>query len=199
LVFGIVQGGAYPDLRHRCAEALVALGFDGYAVGGVSVGEPEDVLLAGMRESLPHLPRNRPRYLMGVGRMTQILEAVASGIDMFDCVMPTRYARNGTAFTRTGRYPVKASVCRTDERPVEEGCACYACANFTRSYVRHLLNVGEILGVRLLTVHNLHRYMEFMREIREAITGGTFAGLRETYSALLSGRDDSRSCAENGE
>jgi len=191
LVFAIVQGGAYADLRRRCAAALVEMGFDGYAIGGVSVGEPEDVLLGGIRDSLPPLPAERPRYLMGVGRMTQILEAVAEGIDMFDCVMPTRYARNGTAFTRSGRYPVKAAACRFDARPVEEGCACYTCANFSRAYVRHLLNVGEILGVRLLTIHNLHRYMEFMTEVRKAIAEGTFGDLRDECFARLRKNEES--------
>jgi queuine tRNA-ribosyltransferase len=187
LVFGIVQGGEYTDLRQRCARELVALGFDGYAAGGVSVGEPEDVLLKGVRDSVAELPDERPRYLMGVGKMTQILDAVACGIDMFDCVMPTRFARNGTAFTRRGRYPVKAGEYKADTRPVEEGCDCVVCRSFTRAYVRHLLNVNEILGVRLLTVHNLHRYMAFMREIRAAIDNGTLDELRREYSARISG------------
>ncbi|MBM4149922.1 MAG: tRNA guanosine(34) transglycosylase Tgt, partial [Lentisphaerae bacterium] len=188
LVFGIVQGGVHADLRARCASELVAIGFDGYAVGGISVGEPGEVLLETVRGTVPRLPADRPRYLMGVGRMSQIAEAVACGVDMFDCVMPTRYARNGTAFTRTGRYPVKAGEHRADSRPVEEGCTCYACANFSRSYVRHLLNVGEILGVRLLTVHNLHRYMEFMSEIRAAVEGGVFDEWRRETAARIDDR-----------
>ena len=183
LVFGIVQGGAFDDLRRRCARELVGIGFDGYAVGGVSVGEPEDVLRRGMEQGVAELPRERPRYLMGVGRMSQILEAVALGIDMFDCVMPTRYARNGSAFTRWGVYPVKAGGCRLDTRPVEEGCGCYTCTHFSRAYVRHLLNVGEILGLRLLTVHNLYRYMGFMAEIREAVRGGFFRAYRDEFAA----------------
>lgn len=174
LVFGIVQGGEFRDLRMRCARELVGIGFDGYAVGGVSVGEPQETLLAGIENGVAELPWERPRYLMGVGRMNQILRAVALGVDMFDCVMPTRYARNGSAFTRMGVYPVKAGACRLDTRPVEEGCGCYTCANFTRAYVRHLLNVGEILGVRLLTLHNLYRYQAFMAEVREAVRGGFF-------------------------
>ncbi len=176
LVFGIVQGGAYVALRERCARELVAIGFDGYAVGGVSVGEPEDVLLQGMADGVRGLPVERPRYLMGVGRESQIAHAVALGFDMFDCVMPTRYARNGTAMTRAGRYPVKAAVYKQDPRPVEEGCTCYACRHFSRAYVRHLLNVNEILGVQLLSVHNLHRYMVFMGELRAAIGDGSLAG-----------------------
>ncbi len=177
LVFGIVQGGAYADLRKMCARELVAIGFDGYAVGGVSVGEPEDILLKGVADGVAELPIDRPRYLMGVGRMTQIVRAVAMGVDMFDCVMPTRYARNGSAFTRTGVYPVKAATCRMDQRPVEEGCECYACRHFSRAYIRHLLHAGEILGVRLLTVHNLFRYEAFMQEIREAIRNGGFGDM----------------------
>ena len=184
LVFGIVQGGEYADLRQQCARDLVEMDFDGYAIGGVSVGEPPDVLLRGMADSLTELPEDKPRYLMGVGKMWQILEAVAQGVDMFDCVMPTRFARNGTAFTRTGRYPVKAGEYRMDGRPIEDGCECYACSHFSRAYVRHLLNVNEILGIRLLTLHNLHRYMAFMQEIRHALEEGSFEALRESYAGL---------------
>ena len=183
LVFGIVQGGEHADLRERCARELVAMGFDGYAVGGVSVGEPEDVLLRGIEDGVRALPPDRPRYLMGVGRMPQIVAAVARGVDMFDCVMPTRYARNGAAFTRYGRYPVKAGEHKADPRPVEEGCTCYTCRTFSRAYVRHLLNAGEIVGVLLLTLHNLHRYMEFMRELRESIRAGAFGAFREELLA----------------
>lgn len=174
LVFGIVQGGPFEDLRRHCARELQAMGFDGYAVGGVSVGEPEDILMKGVADGVAELPVERPRYLMGVGKMSQMVQAVALGIDMFDCVMPTRYARNGSAFTRSGVYPVKAAYNRLDQRPVEEGCTCYTCSRFTRSYVRHLLHAGEILGLRLLTLHNVHRYMEFMREMRESIRNGCF-------------------------
>jgi len=181
LVFGIVQGGEYTDLRERCARELVAIGFDGYAVGGVSVGEPEDVLIRGVVDGVRGLPPARPRYLMGVGKMGQMLHAVSLGVDMFDCVMPTRFARNGSAFVRYGRYPVKAGEYRLDTRPVEEGCTCYACSGFSRAYIRHLLNVNEILGVRLLTIHNLHRYLCFMREIRAAIEAGEFTEFCEEY------------------
>jgi len=183
LVFGIVQGSDYPDLRERCARALAALGFDGYAVGGVSVGEPDDVLLSGVDRSVPFLPEGKARYLMGVGKMWQMVEAIARGIDMFDCVMPTRFARNGSAFTRWGRYPVKAGEYKADARPVEEGCGCYACRNFSRAYIRHLLNVNEILGVRLLSIHNIYRYMRFMEEIRDAISAGEFGKLRAECQA----------------
>jgi len=185
LVFGIVQGGEFSDLRERCARELIKMGFDGYAIGGVSVGEPEPILLRSVADSVAALPVERPRYLMGVGRMGQILEAVAQGVDMFDCVMPTRFGRNGTAFTWQGRYAVKAGKYRMDPRPIEEGCECYACRHFTRAYIRHLLNVDEIMGVRLLTHHNLFRYMEFMRAIRTAIEEGTFTDLREKLNAQL--------------
>ena len=184
LRFSIVQGGEYSDLRTRCARELVGMAFDGYAIGGVSVGEPQPVMMAAVDDSIAHLPADKPRYLMGVGKMSQILEAVARGVDMFDCVMPTRFARNGTAFTRRGRYPVKAGEYKEDTRPVEEGCDCVACRRFSRAYIRHLLNVNEILGVRLLTMHNLHRYMEFMREIRDALEKGTYERLREEYAHL---------------
>lgn len=178
LRFGIVQGGEYQELREHCARELVKIGFDGYAVGGVSVGESEDLMMKGIEYSVPELPWNCPRYLMGVGDRIQIVEAVARGIDMFDCVMPTRNARNGTAFTREGHYPVKAGAYKMDTRPVEEGCGCYCCQHFTRAYVRHLLNAGEVLGVRLLTIHNIFRYMETMREMRAALDAGTFADYR---------------------
>ena len=185
LVFGIVQGGEYQDLRETCARELVAIGFDGYAIGGVSVGEPEEVLYKGIRDGVTELPVDRPRYLMGVGDMTQILHAVASGVDMFDCVMPTRLARNGTAFTKRGRIPVKAGRFSKDTGPVEEGCTCYACSHFSRAYIRHLLNVGEILGIRLLTLHNIHRYLSFMEDIRTSIKNGVFDEMREAHTAYM--------------
>lgn len=186
-VFGIVQGSAYPDLRARCARELTAMGFDGYAIGGVSVGEPSEQLIGQVRDSVTYLPDERPRYLMGVGDRRQILEAVALGIDMFDCVIPTRLARNGTAFTRQGRYPVKAGEYKADPRPIEEGCTCYACRNVSRAYVRHLLNVGEILGVRLVTVHNLHCYMEFMADLRDALRQKRFDEYRRDCLARWEG------------
>ncbi len=181
LLFGIVQGGEYKDLREKCARELVAIGFDGYAVGGVSVGEPEPILMAGIEDGVEHLPFEKPRYLMGVGKFHQLIEAVARGVDMFDCVMPTRCARNGTAFIRGGHYGAKAGQYKQDTRPVEEGCECYCCRNFSRAYVRHLLNVEEILGVTLLTIHNVYRYMQFMEEIRSAICNGGFDTLRQQY------------------
>ena len=188
LVFGIVQGGEFPELRERCAKELVAIGFDGYAVGGVSVGEPEPVLLRAVEDGVRHLPWERPRYLMGVGDLGQMVEAVARGVDMFDCVMPTRHARNGSAFTRSGSVSIKAGAYKMDTRPVEEGCDCPCCRHFTRAYVRHLLNVGEVLGIRLLTLHNVHRYMGFMAEMRAALDGGFFDGWKtETLHRLSEG------------
>jgi queuine tRNA-ribosyltransferase len=178
LVFGIVQGGAYDDLRRRCAEALVSMDFPGYAVGGVSVGEPEETMYQAVDASVPFLPEGKPRYVMGLGVMTQMAECVARGVDMFDCVIPTRVARHGTALTRRGNVAIKAAKWEKDLSPVEDGCTCYCCRNFTRSYVRHLLHAGEILGVRLLTIHNVHRLCEFSREMRDAISGGYFGEWR---------------------
>ncbi len=191
LVFGIVQGSTYDDLRARCAQGLVELGFDGYAIGGVSVGEPHELIVKGIEDSVHALPADRPRYLMGVGSHVHIVEAVARGVDMFDCVMPTRLARHGTAFTRTGKYPVKAAVYARDPRPIEEGCACYACRNFSRAYVRHLVNVNEILGIRLLTLHNLYRYSRFLEEMRAAIERGEFEDFRRQFAADREGGEPS--------
>jgi queuine tRNA-ribosyltransferase len=170
-----VQGSVYADLRERCASGLIELGFDGYAIGGVSVGEPHALILQGIEDSMRYLPADRPRYLMGVGSHQHMVEAVARGVDMFDCVMPTRLARHGSAFTRAGRYPVKAALYSRDPRPIEEGCPCYACGHFSRAYVRHLMNAKEILGIRLLTIHNLYRYEAFVQEMRAAIEAGEYA------------------------
>ena len=183
LVFGIAQGGVHADLREECATALVEMDFDGYAIGGVSVGEPDELILRGVDDTVDHLPAEKARYLMGVGEMAQMVESVARGVDMFDCVMPTRQARNGTVSTRRGRYPVKAALYKEDTRPLEEGCTCYVCANFTRAYVRHLLNVGEILGLRLITMHNLHCYLEFLKDMRVAIEQGTFNAFQVAFHA----------------
>lgn len=183
LVFGIVQGGLFPELRERCARELVSMGFDGYAIGGVSVGEPEELIIPGAEMGASVLPEDRPRYLMGVGGLAQMLEAVARGIDMFDCVLPTRVARNGTAVTRRGRFSLRNAEHKFAQGPIEEGCACYACRNFSRSYIRHLLLAGEILGIRLLTIHNLHCHFEFMRSMREALKNGAFAEFRAAFHA----------------
>ena len=182
-VFGIVQGGNHADIRKECAKAIVSMGFDGYAIGGVSVGEPEPEMLKAIEYSEPFLPENQPRYAMGLGTPAQIVELVARGVDMFDCVLPTRVARNGTAFTWRGAIGVKGAAYKTDFRPLEEGCDCYACKNFTRAYLRHLLNVGEILGLRMVSVHNSHMYLKLMANIRSHISAGTFADYRKEFIA----------------
>ena len=181
LVFGIVQGGIYGDIRRHCAEELAREPFDGFAVGGVSVGEPEEAMYQAVEASVPYLPEGKPRYVMGLGVPGQMLECVARGIDMFDCVIPTRIARHGTAITRRGNIAVKAAKYAHDLRPVEEGCACYCCRNFSRAYVRHLMHTGEILGSRLLTIHNVHALTSFMADMRTAIKDGTFDGFRRDF------------------
>ncbi|MBQ5530717.1 MAG: tRNA guanosine(34) transglycosylase Tgt, partial [Kiritimatiellae bacterium] len=186
-VFGIVQGGVYDGLRRHCAEELVKIGFDGYAIGGVSVGEPEEFMYKAVDASVPYLPESAPRYVMGLGVMRQMAECVARGVDMFDCVIPTRVARHGTAITRDGNVAVKAAKWAFDRSPVEEGCECYCCRNFTRSYVRHLLNAGEILGLRLLTIHNVHALNRFMAEMRSAIADGTFSEWKARLPAARPG------------
>jgi queuine tRNA-ribosyltransferase len=169
-LFGIVQGGVHGDLRARSAEGLLEIGFDGYALGGLAVGEPEAERNATLEATVPRLPDGKPRYLMGVGRPEDIVEAVRRGIDMFDCVMPTRHARNGFLFTREGTLRIRNARFAKDARPIEEGCTCYACANgFARAYLRHLDRCGEMLGSQLATIHNLHHYLTLMRELREAI------------------------------
>jgi queuine tRNA-ribosyltransferase len=183
LVFGIVQGGIDPAAREQCAKALVNLQFDGYAIGGVSVGEPEPEMLRAIELTEPFLPPDRARYAMGLGTPAQLVELVARGVDMFDCVLPTRVARNGTAFTRKGSLSIKAGACKADFRPIEADCDCYACQNFTRAYLRHLLNVGEILGLRMLSVHNTRMYLRVMEDIRAALAAGTFAEFRREFAA----------------
>lgn len=183
LLFGIVQGGVYSELRERCARELVAMDFDGYAVGGVSVGEPFTEMVRQVEATLRHLPSGKPRYLMGVGTPPQLVELVARGVDMFDCVLPTRVARNGAVFTMTGCYPIKNACYREDFGPLEEGCTCAACRQFSRAYVRHLFRTNEILGLRLLTTHNLHVYLELMRRVRGAIAAGRFEEFRRDFVA----------------
>ncbi|MDQ6765458.1 MAG: tRNA guanosine(34) transglycosylase Tgt [Verrucomicrobiota bacterium] len=183
LVFGIVQGATFADLRRESAEATVGMGFDGYAIGGVSVGEPEPEMMLAVENSEPFLPRDKPRYAMGLGTPPQMLELIARGVDMFDCVLPTRLARNGTAFTATGTLNLKNAEFTLDKNPLEEGCACPACGEFTRGYIRHLVKAEEILGLRLLTLHNLHFYLALMRQTRVAIEAGTFAQFRRDFVA----------------
>jgi len=168
-VFGIVQGGVYKDLREKSARALVDMGFDGYALGGLSVGEDRETMLRVVRETRDLLPDDRPVYLMGVGAPEDLVEAVMLGVDMFDCVMPTRNARNGTLFTSSGRLTIKNARFADDERPIDENCGCYTCSHFSRAYLRHLFMSKELLAYRLNTIHNLHYYMDLMEEVRQAI------------------------------
>ena len=168
-LFGIVQGGIFRDLRLASAEALVHLDFDGYALGGLSVGEDRETRERVIAETVPHLPGDRPVYLMGVGTPEDIVEAVRLGVDMFDCVMPTRNARNGSLFTSNGRLTIKNARYARDERPVEEGCGCYTCTRFSRAYLRHLFMAREILAYRLNTIHNLYYYARLMEDIRAAV------------------------------
>jgi queuine tRNA-ribosyltransferase len=189
LVFGIVQGGANAALREECARALVAMDFDGYAIGGVSVGEPEAEMLKAIEATEPFLPTDQVRYAMGLGTPAQMLELVARGVDLFDCVLPTRVARNGTAFTRRGAFGLKGGAYKADFRPIDETCDCFACRHFTRAYLRHLLNVSEILGLRMVSVHNSHLFLKIMADARAAISDGNF---KQFYQDFIAGYVPSR-------
>jgi queuine tRNA-ribosyltransferase len=180
-LFGIVQGGVYEALRSESIEGLTALGFHGYAIGGLSVGEPKEDMLRILAHTAPRLPAAQPRYLMGVGTPEDIVEAVSRGIDMFDCVMPTRNARNGWLFTRNGDLKIRNARYKDDPRPLDEHCACHTCRHFSRAYLHHLQRLNEILGARLNTIHNLHYYLQIMREMREAIASGRFAAWRAEF------------------
>lgn len=183
-LFGIVQGGMYEDLRKKSVEEITALDFCGYAVGGLSVGEPPELMREMLAVSTRGLPENKPRYLMGVGTPDYFLAAVARGIDMFDCVYPTRVARNGMAMTRTGRLVMKNAAYTEDFSPLEEGCGCYACRNgYTRAYIRHLVRANEIFGLRLLSLHNLFFLQNFMRELRDAILADSFSDFSTKFLA----------------
>lgn len=188
LVFGIVQGSSYADLRRDSARALVEMGFDGYAVGGVSVGEPEVEMMAAVEAAVPHLPDEAPHYAMGLGTPPQMIEMVARGIDMFDCVLPTRLARNGTAFTPDGTIALKNAQFAVDPNPIQDGCACHACRNFSRAYLRHLIKAEEILGLRLISLHNLHFYLQTLRDARAAIMDHRFAQYRAGFLARYQSR-----------
>jgi queuine tRNA-ribosyltransferase len=183
-LFGIVQGGMYKDLRHRSVEALAEMGFDGYSIGGLSVGEGKELMFEMVAATAPLLPPHQPRYLMGVGSPLDILEAVQRGVDMFDCVLPTRNARNGMLFTRTGRIVIKNARYADDESPIEPGCSCYTCRSYSRAYLRHLYLAEEILAMRLNTIHNLHFYLTFMKEIRQAIAEDQFQDLAKEANSL---------------
>ncbi len=190
LLFGIVQGATFEDLRKQSAQAIVDLEFDGYAIGGVSVGEPEEEMMKAVESSEPILPVDKPRYAMGLGTPPQLLEMIARGMDMFDCVLPTRLARNGTAFTSTGTLNLKNAEFAMDKRPIEEGCACPSCREFSRGYIRHLIKAEEILGLRLITIHNLHFYLELMRQGRQKIDTGTFDDFRRGFVSNYRTRDN---------
>ncbi len=183
-LFGIVQGGMHEHLRDESLRELERIGFDGYAIGGLSVGEPKEDMLRILRHTAPQLPRDKPRYLMGVGTPEDIVAAVAQGIDMFDCVMPTRNARNGMMFTRLGDIKIKNARYRMDMRPLDEQCGCYSCRNFTRAYLHHLHRIGEILGARLNTIHNLYYYQQLMGEVRAAIEAGAFADFVQRFTEM---------------
>ncbi len=182
-LFGIVQGGTEPDLRERSAHDLLELDFPGYAIGGVSVGETRASMAGVVEQTAALLPVERPRYLMGVGRPTDLVEAVARGVDMFDCVMPTRNARNGTLFTRSGSLNIKREEFRRDPRPVDETCGCETCRSYSRAYLRHLFLSREILGSRLNTIHNLTHYLSLMEEVRDAIAARRFDRFRQEFHA----------------
>ena len=182
-LFGIVQGGMYKDLRTRSVQELVAMDFPGYAVGGLSVGEPKELMYEMLEHTVSQLPQTKPRYLMGVGTPDCLVEGVLHGIDMFDCVFPTRVARNGTAMTWTGRLVMKNAEYTHDFRPIEEGCGCYACRHYTRAYIRHLVRANEIFGLRLLSLHNLYFLQSFMRELRQSILEDRFTEFRSNFLA----------------
>jgi queuine tRNA-ribosyltransferase len=189
-LFGIVQGGVYPDLRQTCSHRLVDMGFDGYAIGGLAVGEPQEEREMTLAETLPVLPADKPRYLMGVGRPEDIVEAVRHGVDMFDCVMPTRNARNGHLFTRKGVLKIRNTRFAADTRPIDADCQCYACRHYSRSYIKHLQKCDEILGHRLATTHNLHYYQDLMKTLRAAIEEDRFEEVaRDLYRQWAEGVD----------
>jgi len=188
-LFGIVQGGMYKDLRKRSAMELMEIDFKGYSIGGLSVGEPKDIMLDILEHTAPILPEHKPRYLMGVGTPEDFFYCVERGIDMFDCVFPTRIARNGSAFTGEGKINIKNEKFNKDQTPLEEGCTCYTCTHHTKSYLRHLFKADEILGPRLMTYHNVHFIMELMKKIRTSIKEGTFNNFKESFLEKYNNRD----------
>ena len=188
-----MQGGTNPALRRRSAAELIEIGFDGYAIGGLAVGEGHEAMIATLAETTPALPAHRPRYLMGVGKPRDLVEAVARGVDMFDCVLPTRSGRNGQAFVRTGTLNLKNARHADDPAPLDPACSCPACTRFSRAYLHHLIRSGEILGAMLLTWHNLHYYQDLMAGMRSAIAGGTFAAFRAAFHAATGGEGEAPS------
>jgi len=196
-LFGIVQGGVYRDLREESAKDLTQLDFDGFAIGGLSVGEPKSIMQDVLEWTLPVLPDSKPRYLMGVGTPEDILHAVMHGVDLFDCVLPTRNARNGTLFTSTGKVSIKQAQYAEDPRPIDETCGCYACRYYSRAYLRHLYLANEILSSRLNTIHNIYYYMDWMKRIRSAIEEERLAGFyREEQAKINESEREGASCSE---
>ncbi len=182
-LFGIVQGGLYADLRQESAKVIASMDFPGNAIGGLSVGEPKPLMNDMLEVVAPLLPEHKPRYLMGVGSFDCIVDGIARGVDMFDCVLQTRVARNGTAMTRRGRLVIRNATYARDFAPIEEGCTCYTCQNFTRAYVRHLIKTSEILGATLLSIHNVHATIQFVKDIRTAIEEDRFAAFKDDFFA----------------
>ena len=197
-LFGIVQGGFWPDLRKESAKAIQDIGFDGYAIGGLSVGEGPDVMKTVLDATTPWMPEQHPRYLMGVGRPQDLVEGVARGVDMFDCVIQTRHARSGMLYTSRGRMRVTDKRYRLDMYPVDTSCDCYTCSNYTRAYLHHLFRVGEVLGTTLATVHNIHWFHRFMRDMRASILEGRFEAFRKEVHVLYPERDQKKSGSGKG-
>ncbi|NBO03495.1 MAG: tRNA guanosine(34) transglycosylase Tgt [Betaproteobacteria bacterium] len=183
-LFGIVQGGMHEALRLESLQALAEMNFHGYAIGGLSVGEPKEDMQRVLAYTAPRLPHHKPRYLMGVGTPEDLVEGVRQGVDMFDCVMPTRNARNGSLFTRRGDLRLRNARYKDDEKPIDPGCSCYCCRDFSRAYLHHLQRVDEMLGAQLATIHNLHFYLDIMRQMREAIEEGRFQAWRDEFLAI---------------
>ena len=180
-LFGIVQGAFYKDLRIESAKAVSDIGFDGYGIGGLSVGEPKEIMYDMLDHIEEHMPKDKPRYLMGVGSPDCLIEGVMRGIDMFDCVLATRIARNGTVFSKSGRLVLRNKQYEQDFTPIDDGCTCYACRNFSKAYLRHLIKAGEIMGARLCTVHNLHFLLDLMQQVREHIENDTLLDFRKEF------------------
>ena len=179
--FGIIQGATYQDLREQSAHEILEIGFDGYAIGGVSVGETVPEMFATLDWVMPLMPDDRPRYFMGIGMPDQMVKAVGMGIDMFDTCIPTRYGRNGSAFTSRGRLPISNSNYKLDNKPVDDNCSCFVCQKYSRSYIRHLLNTNEILGARLLSYHYVHFYSHLLARIRKSIEEGVFIDFQKKF------------------
>ncbi|MFO7877596.1 MAG: tRNA guanosine(34) transglycosylase Tgt [Promethearchaeia archaeon] len=190
LLFGIVQGGFFSDLRTRSAEEITPLPFSGFAVGGLSVGEPKEIMLDILAHTVPLLPGHKPRYLMGVGTPLDLVDGISHGVDMFDCVLPTRNARNGTLYTSQGKINIKRQEFRADDTALDPACSCYTCRTFSRAYLRHLYTARELLAYRLNTIHNLAYYLELMRRARQAIAAGTFADLHREIQGVFKGAQD---------